>query len=242
MTVKAGYKGAVYIGAVKIGGAMTWTYTGGTRQMQAIDEFGDEHIKHLPLQIEGGEITVTGNYLLDTDEGQKLLGTRFDAGTEITDLKLYTDLVGTIYLQPKAGSYVTVTNWNNVGDDKSGVGTLTATFKVSGVMEQQGSTTVVGIAAVGIHALIATEANFVGRLLHAGGFGAIVCYFEYGTTIAYGTDTSGTSDTLSAPGLFEATSALLVAETTYHWRIHCTHTGGTVHVVGKDQTFTTPAA
>lgn len=244
MTVpKAGYKGDVYIGAVKIAAA-TWTSAGGERQMQAADELGDEIITDVPLQIRGGTITITGHYKLDTDEGQKLLETRFKAGSQITDLKLYTDQSGGIYLTPDntttPASFATVTNCRNVGDDKSGIGTLTATLLMSGTLKQVGSTTVVGIEAEGIHGLIATEVSFVGRLLHAGGFGDIVCYFEYGTDISYGTDTSGTSDTLSAPGLFEGTSGLLVTATTYHWRIHCTHTGGTVHVVGKDNVFTTP--
>lgn len=245
MTVKAGYKGAVYIGAQKIGGSTTWTYTGETRNMQDIDEFEEENVVQLPLQIVGGDITIMGNYLLDIDAGQKLLKTDFDSATKITDIKLYTDkVVGTIFLTPKAGSHCIVTNVNNVGDDKSGVGTFSCTLHVNGMLEQQGSTTAVGLATIGIHDLSATSANFVGRVLSAGGFGDIACYFEYGTDITYGTDTSGATDTLDAAdiaagGIFEGISGLLVTATLYHWRLHVTHTGGAVHVVGPDQTFTT---
>lgn len=136
MTVKAGYKGAVYIGAVKIGGTTTWNYSGSTRNMQAIDQFQDEVITHLPLQIEGGDITITGNYLMHEDAGQQLLRTNFESGAEITDVKLYTSKADNIYLTSDGAStpssYVTVVNYDNVGDDKSGVGTFTCTLKVSG--------------------------------------------------------------------------------------------------------------
>jgi len=245
MAPKAGYKGAVYIGAVKIGGSTTWAYTGETRKMQDIDEFTEENVVQLPLQIVGGDITITGNYLLDTDEGQKLLKIRFDGATPITDLKLYTDKVlGTIYMTPKAGSHCIVTNVQNVGDDKSGVGTFTCTIHVNGTLEQQGSTTAVSLETIGIHALSATSANFVGRVLSAGGFGDITCYMEWGTDTSYGTDNSGAADVLDAAdiaagGIFEGISGLLVTATLYHWRLHVTHTGGAVHVVGADQTFTT---
>lgn len=234
----AGYEGDVYIGGVKVA-MTTWAYTGGTRVMQPIDEFGDEHIKHLPLQVEGGEITLTGYYKLNTDEGQKLLGTRFDAGTEITDLKLYTKY-STVYLTPKADSYVTVTNYNNVSDEKSGICAITATLKVSGVLEQQGSTTVVSAAMVGIHNLIATSVNFVGRLTSMGGETPISCFFDYGEDISYSDGPTSTPDSLTAIGIFEDISGLLVTSTLYHWRVHVTWDAGASHVVGPDQTFTTP--
>ncbi len=247
MTVKAGWKGAVYIGGTKIGGSTTWAYSGETRNMQDIDEFTDEVVKQLPLQIVGGDIEITGNYLLDTDVGQKLLTTNFDGAVEMDDVKLYTDKAdaGTIYMTPDASSHCIITKVKATGSDKSGVGTFSCTMHVNGQLEQSGSTTAVTFDTIGIHNVTATEAEFIGRLLHAGGFGDVECYFEYGTTVAYGTDTSGTQDTMDAAaialgGLFEQTSGLLITATLYHWRIHATHTGGAVHVVGPDQTFTTP--
>jgi hypothetical protein len=238
---KAGYKGAIYIGAVKIGGATTWSYSGETRNMQDIDEFEDEIVKQLPLQIVGGDITVSGNYLVDTDAGQKLLKTDFDAATEITDIKLYTDKTNAIYMTPKAGSHVIVTNVNNVGDDKSGVGTFSATLHVNGELEQVGDSDVVQIAAVGIHNLAATAVGFVGELLSMGGETPIECYFEYGTDTTYGTDTYASEDTLTATGMFEfeLTPGDLVTATTYHWRAICLYDTDK-HAYSADQTFTTP--
>jgi len=139
MAAKAGYKGKVKIGAVTIGGSTSWTYSGATRNMLPIDELGDEVITHIPGQIEGGEVTITGNYLMDTDAGQQLLKTRFDAGTQITDLLLYMSLTDAVYMTPDdtttPASFATVTSYDNVGDEKSGVGTFTATLKVSGLLK-----------------------------------------------------------------------------------------------------------
>ena len=137
---KAGYKGAVYIGALKVGGSTTWAYSGSVRNMQPTDEFEDEIVADIPLQIVGGEVTITGSYLLDSDAGQQLLKANFKSGVQITDLRLYTSKADAIYLMPDEttipASYATVTNADNVGDDKSGVGTFTATLKISGELKQ----------------------------------------------------------------------------------------------------------
>jgi len=139
MTLKAGYKGKVLIGAVVIGGSTTWSNSGAVRAMLEDTEFGDEHLTHIPGQIEGGEITVTGNYLIDEDAGQQLLKTRFDSGEQITDIKLYLSQGDGFYQTPDPdttpATYVTCTKYNNVDNDKAGVGTFNATFKVSGKMK-----------------------------------------------------------------------------------------------------------
>lgn len=136
---KAGYKGAIYIGAVKVAGSATWAYGGSVRVMLPTDEFEDEIVTEIPGQITGGEITITGNYLLDSDAGQQLLKTKFDSGDPITDIKLYISKTDNIYHTPDdtttPASYATVTNYDNLGHDKSGVGTFTATLKVSGKMK-----------------------------------------------------------------------------------------------------------
>lgn len=133
---KAGYKGRVLIGAVVIAGSASWSYGGSVRTMLPTDEFGDEIVSDIPAQIVGGEVTITGNYLMSQDAGQQLLKTRFDSGDQITDLKLYISETDGIYLTPdnttSPPSYVTVTNYDAVTHDKSGVGTFTCTFKVSG--------------------------------------------------------------------------------------------------------------
>lgn len=136
---KAGYKGDIYIGAVRIAGGATWSNSGSVRTMTPTDEFGDEIVSDIPLQITGGEVTITGSYLMSQDAGQQLLKTRFDSGEQITDLKLYISKADNIYLTPddttSPASYVTVTNYDNITHDKSGIGTFTCTFKVSGKLK-----------------------------------------------------------------------------------------------------------
>lgn len=136
---KAGYKGRVLIGAVVIAGSATWSYGGSVRTMLPTDEFADEIVTDIPGQITGGEVTVTGNYLQSQDAGQQLLKTRFDSGDPITDLKLYISETDGIYLEPDStttpASYTTVTNYDAVTHDKSGIGTFTCTMKVSGKLK-----------------------------------------------------------------------------------------------------------
>jgi len=238
MTAKAGYKGAVYLGAVKVGGATTWSYSGETRKMQDIDEFEDSIVKQLPLQIVGGDISISGNYLVDSDAGQKLLKTDFDAATEITDIKLYTDKTNNIYMTPKAGSSCVVTTVNNVGNDRSGVGTFSATLHVNGELEQQGSTTVVGVATIGSIDVADVTATVIGELLSLGGEGSVDCYFEYGKTTSYGLDTSASATTMDEVGIFDADLDTLDDDTTYHYRA-VAKLVDTSKKYGEDMTFTT---
>lgn len=250
---RAGWKGRAYFGTTKIA-SVTWTHTGGERQMQPVDELGDELVLDLPLQIVGGVITITGNYKLDSDDGQKLAAAYFASGEQITDLKLYTDYTSTpkVYLTPDpdfegggVASYVTVTNCRNVADDKSGIGTLSITMKLSGVMHQVGDTAVVGVSTVGIidntfgggNTCFAT---LIGELISAGEETTVwpKMYFEYGTTTGYGVDTAlQESDT--EPQMFdEDTAADLLADTLYHYRaVAITELG--VKYYGADRTFTT---
>lgn len=143
---KAGYKGAVYLDTTKIGGATTWAYDGETRNMQDVDEFEDQHIMSLPLQIVGGNVTITGNCLMG-DAGQVLLESRLADGAQIADLKLYLDKVANTYftLDPAVTmtadsipSHAIVTTAKVIGDDKSGVATFSATLKINGALKRVG--------------------------------------------------------------------------------------------------------
>ena len=241
---KAGYKGDVYFGTTKVAAA-TWTHAGGERQMQAVDELGDELILDVPLQIRGGVITITGHYKLDSDTGQQLAATRFASGAQITDLKLYTDNVGATktYLTPASGSYATVTNCRNVGDDKSGIGTLSISLLMSGVLEQVGDTAVVQLETIGVHDVTNTTVEFVGNLVSRGGqAGDIECYFIFGTTEGTLDQTTYASeDTFATPdkGLFgHKQTTILVADTTYYYRSVALYDTDK-YAYGKIKSFTT---
>ncbi len=73
------------------------------------------------------------------------------------------------------------------------------------------------------------------------------CYFEYGTTSAYGNTTacldpsaSQLDETASAPEAVHAETEPLEPNTTYHYRLLASNLGGTSK--GEDRTFTTGAA
>ena len=136
---KAAYKGKVKIGSITIAQSGSWSYSGSVRTMIPTDEFGDEIVTEIPGQITGGEVTITGNWVGAQDAGQQLLKTRFDDGTAMTDLKLYISETDGIYFTPddttSPASYATITNYDAVTHDKSGVGTFTCTIKVSGKLK-----------------------------------------------------------------------------------------------------------
>jgi len=255
MTVKAGYKGAVWYGTDYKIGVGTWNYSGETRNMVDVDEFGDEVIPQLPLQIVGGDITISGHYLVDSDQGQKQLKTDFDAATEITNLRLYTDKDNAIYMTPSATglnggqSHVIVTNVNNVGVDKAGVGTFSATLHVNGSLEQVGSTTAVAVQTLGeidntYGAGNTGQVTFWGSLIHRGGeAGDIECYFEYGTTESFGETTYASETTFATPdkGEYDADSAAdLITDTptVYYYRA-VAKLADTSLVYGETMSFTT---
>ncbi len=248
MTVKAGYKGAVWYGTDYIIGTGNWAYGGETRNMQDIDQLGDEVVEALPLQIVGGDITITGNYLVDSDAGQKQLKIDFDAATKITNLRLYTDKTNTIYMTPSAAglnggqSHVVVTNVNNVADDKSGVGTFSATLKVNGTLEQVGSTTAVAVQTLGEVDVTAAAVTLWGSLIHRGGeAGAIDCYFEYGTTESFGSDTKATETVFTTPdkGEYDDQSLIALSGTTLYYYRAVAELTDTSKVYGETMSFTT---
>lgn len=242
---KAGYKGKVEIDDVPIATA-TWTHSGGERQMQATDELGDEVITDVPLQIRGGTVTLTGNYKLASDAGQKLAATYFASGAPITNLKLYTDKISTpkIYLTPASGSYATITNCRNVGDDKSGIGTISITMLISGVLEQKGDESVVEAETTGVHGIAGGAAELVGNLNSYGGeAGAISCYFKYGTTTEMVDGPSSPADSFTEKtGLFGATLSGLAAGTVYYQAVASYDTDPVLYAYGAVKSFTAVGA
>lgn len=252
MSVKAGYKAAFYIDDKKVSGLASWTYPGETVNMQDIDEFEKPDVEQIPLQMVGGDISISGMYLVDSDEGQQLLQTYMTGRTKVTNLKLYTDKSETIYLKLCAtglnggASYAYVTNCNNTGVDKSGVGTFNATLHVNGKLEQYGSTSVVGIQTLGevdVTYVVGDDgtATLWGKLDHRGGdANDIECYFEWGETDSFGTTSYDAEVTFATPdkGEYDAhISGLKSLPTLYYYRAIC-KLSTTALVYGDTMTFT----
>lgn len=244
MTAKAGYKGRVKIGSVVIAGVAEWNTTGATRTMEDDSELGDECQTFVPTQIVGGEVTVSGNFLEDEDEGQQLLRTLFKSGAEITNLELYLDEGGSKYMTPDSAtdpaSYVTVTKEPDISHTKAGIAKFNVTFKVSGMLKPNATTASPAVETTGHIDVADTTATLWGELTSIGEESDVDCYFEYGTTTSYGNDTSANQTNLTAVGNFDNDVTGLTASTTYHYRAVCLLDDAS-KVYGKDKTFTTTA-
>lgn len=239
---QAGYKGELYINNVKIGGTVNWNWTGAVRETVDDSALNQEIKTYTPLQIEGGEVTLSGNYLGDEDAGQQLLKSLFDAATEVTNLKLYTNKTRDKYFLPDSttqpASFVTVTKHSEIALDKSGLITFSATLKVSGVLKEVSTSANPGVDTVGAIDVADVTATLIGDLVGLGDEATVDCYFEYGTTTSLGSSTVGSATTLTAVGLFDNDLTDLSDETTYYFRAVAVLTD-TSKVYGPIKSFTT---
>lgn len=148
MAVKVGHKGKVALGASTIVGMGTWTLSGITADQMESSDFGDNWKQYEFGMKDGGQIAFDG--LLDPSDttGQQALQAANLDNTDLTSLRLYVD--STSYYEPcqttgyfapgslSTGQDTILSNVNiisyDIGLDKSGLGTISFTAKVSGVM------------------------------------------------------------------------------------------------------------
>ena len=241
----AGYKGKVKIGDVVIAGIATWGVTGGSRAQLEDSEFGDDHEQFAQGQRSGGDVTISGKYLLDSDEGQQLLLDYYKADgddTHIDDLQLYFDEDGEKYLEPdpdvSPASYVTVSKEPDYGLEKAGIGTFSVTFKISGMMRPNTTSTEVSVKTVGSMDVLDVSVKLLAQLLCIGEEESVDAYFEYGTTTSYGSNTVAEKTTMVAAGLFDNDVEGLDSSTEYHYRAVIAKSDTSL-IAGKDLTFTT---
>lgn len=147
MAVKVGHKAKVSLGSSTIVGMGTWTMSGITSDQLDASDFGDNWKIFEFGMKDGGQVTFNG--LLDpADEtGQEALQRANMDNTDLTSLRLYVDQTSyyepcqsTGYFSPfnttgqdTVYSYVNITSYD-VSIDKSGLGQISFTGKVSGVM------------------------------------------------------------------------------------------------------------
>ncbi|MBE3085823.1 MAG: hypothetical protein IMZ64_06355, partial [Bacteroidetes bacterium] len=74
-----------------------------------------------------------------------------------------------------------------------------------------------------------TTATLNGEVTDMGGELGIDCYFEYGATVAYGSDTLANKDTLAGVGAFDVGIATLLSGTIYHYRAVLEYGGAYVY-------------
>lgn len=146
MARSVGYKGKILKGSTQILGMAEWNYSGETRKTEASQLFNYQYEVQTPTTIEGGEITISGDYLMG-DPGLELIEEAFANGTELTDLKLYIDDDNyfipdpntTLYDGTAQPSHVIITKSpNSVRHAASGIARTEFTAKVSGRLILQG--------------------------------------------------------------------------------------------------------
>ena len=138
----------VSLGTNKVVGMGTWSLDGIQIEEFDASEFGDDWKKFEYGMKDGGSISFNGHYKPEDTTGQQALQQANLYNSKLTNLRLYIN--NTSYFEPcstagwfspalttgaptPAGSSVTITSFN-IGMDKSGLGTISFTGKVSGVM------------------------------------------------------------------------------------------------------------
>jgi len=237
---KAGYKGRIQFGDTVINGMMTWNYSGSVRDLADDSALRQEIKTYVALQIEGGTVTMNGNFLLDGDAGQQALKDAFDNATELDNIRLYIDDSNYYELDSSTdpASYAIVSKYDDIGVDKAGIISIASELKISGVMKLHSTTTSVAAETIGAIDEAADAVTLIGKLVCIGEEDSVSAYFEYGETSSYGSDTSVDATTMTAIDIFDNDLTGLDALTTYHYRA-VIELSDTSKVYGADQTFTT---
>ena len=143
-----GKDGKVTLGANTGVGMGTWTIDGITVEEFDSSAFGDTWKSFEYGMKDGGTVSFNGHYQPTDVTGQQMLMLANLYNSALTDLRLYIDNTSyfvpsqsTSYFAPGAYSTgmpgrvssVTITTFN-IGLDKSGLGTISFTGKVSGLM------------------------------------------------------------------------------------------------------------
>ena len=147
MASRLGKDAKVTLGAYQVLGIGNWSMDGLSRQELDDTEFGDQRTRYQFGIIDGGTISFAGNHDPGDVTGQIALDEAFDANTELTTLRLYTDNTSyyepcqtTGYLSPNktTGANTVLSHVNVTGGpvnyDKGALGATSFTMRVSGSM------------------------------------------------------------------------------------------------------------
>lgn len=148
MAVKVGHLGKVQLGTSTIVAMGTWTISGITADQMESSAFGDNWKTYEFGMKDGGQISFNGFLDPADTTGQQALQKANLDNTDLTSLRLYVD--NTSYYEPcqstgyfapgslSTGQDTVLSNVNitsyDISMDKAGLGTISFTGKVSGVM------------------------------------------------------------------------------------------------------------
>lgn len=137
MSVRVGRFAKVTIYGNLIAEIGSYTLSGYTVDPIEITAFGDNAKDYIPGMGDPGTMELSGNYDPTDTNGQAVLQTVCDNGTELGpgDIRFYLD--ATYYLTPKAGGCIIITKSNAISMDKAGVGTVSFSGKLSGAGLEQ---------------------------------------------------------------------------------------------------------
>jgi len=125
-----GYLGKVAVAAGTIGEMMNWAVSGMEREMLEDTVFEDTVKSYVPARIDGGTITVSGQYA-PADPGQVQLMADFVSGDAVSAPKFYYADGVDDYFESSAGA-VYVESITDFGVDESGLGTIGFVLRNSG--------------------------------------------------------------------------------------------------------------
>jgi hypothetical protein len=149
MAITVGKDAKVMIGSATILGMGTWSMGGVTTEEFDDTEFGDQWKTFLYGMKDGGTITFNGHLDMADATGQQILFAANAKNSAIASLRFYvnntsyfvpnqtTDYLGPAALSTGMGTpglcNVNITGIS-IGEDKSGLGTVSFTARVNGVM------------------------------------------------------------------------------------------------------------
>lgn len=132
MASKSGFAAKVAMGTYTIAGMGTWSMDGLSRETIEDTAFGDTVKKYVFGFMDGGSLSFDGNYDPDNSTGQAILNSACINASVLGpgSIRLYID--NTSYWTIASGGQLLVTKANAVTMEKSGLGKISFTAKVSG--------------------------------------------------------------------------------------------------------------
>ena len=134
MASKSGFAAKVTMSATTIAGMGTWSMDGLTRETIEDTAFGDTVKKYVFGFMDGGAISFDGNYDPADTTGQDILNSACINASALGSgsIRLYIDNTSYWTIASTSGGELLVTKANAVTMEKSGLGKISFTAKVSG--------------------------------------------------------------------------------------------------------------
>lgn len=132
MASKSGFAASVRMSTTTIAGMGTWSMDGLSRETVEDTAFGDTVKKYVFGFMDGGSLSFDGSYDPDNATGQAILNSACVNASVLGpgSIRLYID--NTSYWTIASGGQLLVTKANAITMEKSGLGKISFTAKVSG--------------------------------------------------------------------------------------------------------------